>query len=113
MRVDTYEFGRLVIDGTRYVNDVILLPDQIIDNWWRLEGHRLDVDDLGEVVRNHPRLLIVGCGMYGMMKVPEATTRYLKERGIDVRVLKTAEACTVYNEQSGRGGVAAAFHLTC
>jgi hypothetical protein len=49
-RIDHYEFGRIVIDGREETRDLIILPDRMVLNWWRQEGHALVVDDLGEVL---------------------------------------------------------------
>ena len=37
-RIESYEFGRMAIDGKAYTKDLILLPDRILDGWWRQEG---------------------------------------------------------------------------
>jgi len=49
-RIEHYDFGRIVIDEVSFNKDVILLPDRIISNWWRKEGHRLCMDDIKEVL---------------------------------------------------------------
>lgn len=49
--IEKYEFGMLQVDGEEYHHDVIIYPEgahagQRVDaNWWRKEGHRLDVTD--------------------------------------------------------------------
>ena len=50
-RIDHYDFGRIVIDGREETRDLIILPDRVVRDWWRQEGHVLVVDDLGEVWR--------------------------------------------------------------
>ncbi len=113
MHIDSYDFGRMVIDGKVYGKDLIILPDRLIENWWRGQGHRLSAEDLEEAFRFPLNLLVVGTGMYGMMQVPEETVRFLKERGINALIQKTKDACLVYNEQADKDRVAGAFHLTC
>jgi hypothetical protein len=48
-RIDHYEFGRIVVDGRQETTDLIILPDRVVRNWWRQQGHALVVDDLREV----------------------------------------------------------------
>ena len=43
--IDSYQFGKIVIDGVTHTKDVILLPTKTIHNWWRTEGHFLDISD--------------------------------------------------------------------
>jgi hypothetical protein len=38
-RIDHYGFGRIVVDGGEETNDLILLPDRVVWNWWRQDGH--------------------------------------------------------------------------
>lgn len=113
MHIDTYDFGKVVIDGKSYDSDVILLPDRVLDHWCRKVGHRLQVEDLDAVLERSAPLLVIGTGMHGMMKVPEETVAYLKGKGIESLALKTREACSAFNEHGKKGSVIGAFHLTC
>jgi hypothetical protein len=116
MRIDSYEFGEVVIDGARYDSDVIILVDGVQSNWWRKQGHSLAVEDLEAVIAAKPSVLVVGCGASRPcgMEVPEATQRVLKENGIELQALGTYKAVERFNELSEAGvDVAAALHLTC
>jgi hypothetical protein len=44
-RIDHYEFGRIVVDGRQETKDLIVLPDRVVRNWWRRDGHALVLDD--------------------------------------------------------------------
>ena len=46
-RIEGYRFGHLVVDGEEQTRDVIVLPDRVLTNWWRADGHRLVLADLG------------------------------------------------------------------
>ena len=59
-RIDHYEFGRIVVDGRQETRDLIVLPDRVVRDWWRQDGHALVVDDLGEVLDELPTHLVVG-----------------------------------------------------
>ncbi|RLI41160.1 hypothetical protein DRO69_11945, partial [Candidatus Bathyarchaeota archaeon] len=64
--IDSYDFGVIVIKGKRYTSDVIVLPEKVIDGWWRKEGHSLHMEDLKEVIEREPKpeVLVVGTGYY-------------------------------------------------
>lgn len=111
--IDSYHFGKIVIDGRSYSKDVILLPDRVISNWWRNEGHKLSMNDLDDVLAAKPQGLIVGQGAYSRMHVPGQIETELQLEGIELIVLPTSEACKKYNQLSGEGIYAAALHLTC
>lgn len=111
--IDSYGFGKIVIDGKTYTKDVIILTDRVKDNWWRKEGHRLDKEDIEEVIREKPEVLVVGTGYYDRMAVPKETREYIESCGIEIKVAKTGEARKFFNELSGKKKVVAALHLTC
>ena len=113
MRIQEYDFGRIVVDGRTYTSDLLLLPARVVPGWWRREGHRLALEDLTELLGEAPRVLIVGTGRYGRMVVPEETRRALEERSVQLEVHDTAAAVRSYNARAGEAGVAAALHLTC
>lgn len=111
--IDSYNFGKIVIDGQAHSKDVILLPDRVIPNWWRIEGHKLSMSDLGDVMAAKPQGLIIGQGAFSRMQVPHQIESELRIRGIELIVLPTSEACQKYNQLSRDGKFAAALHLTC
>lgn len=114
MHVDQYDFGRIEIAGSTYTSDVIISDRQVRDNWWRDQGHRLQIKDLDPVVELRPDILVVGTGFYGRMKVPEETRSYLETVGISVVSAPTREAVDEFNRlQQDCANVVAALHLTC
>lgn len=114
MHIDAYQFGRIVIDGCEYVQDVIILPERVQASWWRREGHHLHIEDLDTVLAASPKMLIIGRGFAGVMKVPDEVVQALEAQGIEVHVAKSREAVALYNELAPTTpSLAAAIHLTC
>ncbi len=113
MKIDDYKFGRIVIDGKAYDNDVIIHPDGVEGGWWRQSGHNLVPEDLAGVISRGPSLLIIGTGHNGRMNVSKETIEHLTAHGIETKVGKTTEAVKLFNELSQKDNVAAALHLTC
>jgi hypothetical protein len=110
--IEDYRFGRIVVDGEEQTRDVIVLPDRIVRNWWRVVGHKLVLSDLDDVLEELPEHLLVGTGAYGQLRPEPETLEQLRERGIEVEALPTAEAVRRYGELDPRR-TAAALHLTC
>jgi hypothetical protein len=72
------------------------------------------MDDLADVLRNPPRVLVIGTGYLGVMRVPAATLEALRAAGIEPRVMKTREAVAELGRlQRESARVVAALHLTC
>jgi hypothetical protein len=111
--IQSYRFGRMVVDGESHTRDLILLPERVVTNWWRKDGHRLDVDDLQEVLSATPDVLVVGTGAYGLMKVLPETRQAIEDAGIRLQVARTGEAWQTYNDLRENRPTAGAFHLTC
>jgi hypothetical protein len=61
-KLEGYHFGHLVVDGEEQTRDLIVLPDRVVTNWWRADGHRLVLADLDDVVDELPEHLVVGTG---------------------------------------------------
>ena len=111
--IESYDFGRIIINGTKFARDVVIFQDRINGNWWRKEGHTLSVDDVNEIVEAKPEALVVGTGYSGLMKIHPQTEQYLRSSGIELIAAKTEKACKTYNELFKSRRVVAAFHLTC
>jgi len=114
MVIDDYSFGHIRIDGKDYTSDVIIYPDRVNPQWWRKEGHRLDLEDLSEVITAAPQVLVIGTGYFGRMKVPQATLDAMHAQNIKTHVRRTREAVEEFNRlQREAASVVAALHLTC
>lgn len=111
--IDSYSFGKIVIDGKTYTSDIIIYPDKVDDSWWRKSGHLLQREDLTDVLAYHPEVLIVGSGAYGLMKILDETKQFLESKEIVLVVEETKAACDTYNRLKEEKKVVAAFHLTC
>jgi hypothetical protein len=111
-RLEDYSFGRIVVDGAEHTRDLIVLPDRVVPDWWRRDGHSLVMEDLEGVRDELPERLILGCGAHGRLRPHPAVVEALREQGIEVEALHTAEAVRRYRESDERR-TAAALHLTC
>ncbi len=114
MHIDDYYFGQITVDGKTYTADIIIYPERVEAEWWRREGHRLAPEDLPEVLRDPPGILLIGTGASGCLKVPEATAARLREIGMEVRAMPTGNVVREFNRLQGQPEkVVAALHLTC
>jgi hypothetical protein len=114
MHIDSYRFGEIVIDGTSYSSDCMILGDSVEANWWRKQGHVLASEDLQSIITAKPSILVVGCGASGMMKISEDTRQALQQQNIELIALDTGEAVARFNELAQTSAnIAAALHLTC
>ena len=115
-RIKSYDFGKMFIDGETHTRDLIITPKGIIGNWWRKEGHRLQLDDIKHYVPEDLDYdaVVIGTGYYGYMVVDKDVIEYFENKGVEVYVLDTRKAVKKYNELVDKGKkVLGLFHLTC
>jgi hypothetical protein len=113
--IDRYDSGRSIrINGETFHHDVKIIGDVVVGNWWRKQGHRLDVVDIEDILDFRPEVLVIGTGYAGQMKVPSATRTVLEGADIRIEADETGRAVQIFNRLLGAGhNVAGAFHLTC
>jgi hypothetical protein len=111
-RLEEYRFGRLTVDGTEHRRDLIVLPERVVADWWRRDGHSLALEDLDDVIEELPERLILGCGHDGRLHPDPAVIEALRKRGVEVEAMRTGEAVQRYAESDQRM-TAVALHLTC
>jgi hypothetical protein len=114
-RIESYSPGRIVIDGVELHRDVIVLPDRLLTEWWRRDGHSLVIEDLDDVLDELPERLILGCGYSARLQPDRSVIEALAARGVKVEALPTDQAVERFEELEARNPavVAAALHLTC
>ncbi len=113
MKIESYEFGKMVVGGETFRSDVIVYPDSVKSGWWRKEGHRLDIQDLREVIEADPEVVIVGTGCYGRLVVPDELVEEIARKEIELRASETSVAIESYNNISKDKKTVGVFHLTC
>ncbi|OAG28520.1 Mth938-like domain-containing protein [Thermodesulfatator autotrophicus] len=112
--IESYSFGNIVIKGNSYNSDVKIINGEVKPNWWRKEGHRLYPEDITDILESDCKVLVVGTGAYGVMKIDPTVEAACQEKGLKLEAYKTSEAVKRFNELMASGEkVAGAFHLTC
>jgi hypothetical protein len=114
MEIQSYRFGHIQIDGKAYHNDVKLLANRVVPDWWRSKGHHVGPEDVQDLLSSDAEVCIFGTGAYGALRVSEAVTSAFKKGGVRVLIEKTESACHSYNRLAKEGKkVVAGFHLSC
>jgi hypothetical protein len=114
MRIESYQFGKMVIDGIPYTHDLIINKNKVLADWWRNRSHHLILADIPSLQKEKPDVFIVGTGKFGLMKVDKEVVEYCKQNGIELICRDTSGAADAYNDLQNSGKhFIAAFHLTC
>lgn len=125
--IEKYQFGEIVISGKKYNHDVevrvCLEKDfsnrkfEVLD-WWRKEGHIIDLDDIKQCLALKPKIIVIGTGAYGMAKITDNLKDFLVKRKISLVTDITGEAIKTFNilvekEENQGKTIVGFFHLTC
>jgi hypothetical protein len=112
--IESYSFGRIVINGTTYTNDVKIIDETVIPEWWRKKGHTVKPEDVSDLADSRSEYVVIGKGKPGMMKTSREAKRLFEDRGIQLLEEKTTKAIQTFNRLRREGKrVCAGFHLTC
>ena len=113
--IEQYREGSfLKINGTKYYDDLKIIDGWVKERWWRSQGHRLQTEDLFDILAAKPEIFVIGTGYAGNMRVPDEVRFDLENKDIRVITAKTVDAIEIFNRLHAEGkDVAGAFHLTC
>jgi hypothetical protein len=90
--IEHYDFGWILVDGQEEQRDLIILPDRVVRNWWRQDGHALTLEDLDEGWDELPEHLVIGTGAHGRMRPDPHVLQRLQARGVTAESLLTGDA---------------------
>ena len=112
--ITEFSFGKIVVKGQTYHDDIKIVNGQVISGWWRKSGHRVDIHDVADILGSRPDILIIGKGSPGLMKSTASLRDYLGIHNVELIEKKTTKAIEVFNQLFREGRkVAAGFHITC
>ena len=112
--ITDFSFGKIVVNGKTYSDDIKIVRGRVISDWWRKRGHRVDVEDIADILESEPDTVVIGKGSPGLMKTSNHLRESLVAHNIVLIEKKTSKAIEVFNKlfQEGRK-VAAGLHITC
>jgi uncharacterized protein len=91
-----YDQGWVEINRQLYSNSLILLPNQLIENWHVLSFDRIQADDFEKIAELKPDVILLGTGASHKFIHPNLTVS-LSRVGISLECMSTDAACRTYN----------------
>lgn len=119
--IERFEWGLFQINGVCHSaegqgvgKDICILAGEVRP-WSERKGHRLKPHMVAPALRPDVKVLVIGNGVNGAIRVGKKIHRMVMEAGIDELIIeKTPEACQVYNRLVRQGkAVALLAHGTC
>jgi hypothetical protein len=112
--IEQFSFGKIIVNGVSYTSDIKIIQGKVIPEWWRKSGHRVDVDDIKDILKSKPDILVIGKGKPGLMKSSRSLRAFLKDNEIELIEEKTSKAVQTFNRLLKEGkDVSAGFHVSC
>ena len=112
--ITDFSFGRIVVNGKTYADDIKIIHGQVVADWWRKSGHRVDLEDISDILEAKPEILVIGRGSPGLMKSTASLRAYLTANNIELFEKKTTQAIRVFNKfYRDTKRVAAGIHVGC
>lgn len=112
--IEEYSNGRIRIDGKDYDEDVKIIDGRVIPGWWRKTGHRIDVEDIEDILAAQPDVLVFGTGYAENVRIAEDVLSRADAEGIRLVAEATPRAVNTFNRLAAEEkSVAGGFHLTC
>lgn len=91
-----YGDGYVLINQERYEHNLILLPNQIIDDWQAQTVEQLEIEHFESVLACQPEIILLGTGISLCFPSQRLLTTLAKS-GIGVEVMDTQATCRTYN----------------
>jgi len=117
-KIDSFNFGFIVVDEKQYSRDIVILPDGSVKERHpgkgRLGSHSITRTEIESLVAEQPEVILIGIGVQGMARLARDAEFYLLEPDLNVTLLPSPQAVKKYNQCVEDGEkVAALIHITC
>jgi hypothetical protein len=117
-KIDSFNFGFIVVDDKQYTHDVIILPDGTVKDRnsgkGRLGSHSIARSEIESLIKTEPDVILIGTGVSGMARLAHDAEYYLQKPDMNLTVLPSPEVVKKYNQYIDDGErVAALIHVTC
>ena len=118
VQINDTSFGSITVEGERYEHDIIInLDGEVKKRKKKLSkaiygsSHTISLPEIEYVYQDKAEGLIVGSGQYGVARLSEEASEFLKEKHCRLILKNTPDALEEWNSQKGKW--IGLFHITC
>ncbi|CAD86272.1 MULTISPECIES: Mth938-like domain-containing protein [Nitrosomonas] len=105
-----YGEGYVAVNQVRYTDNMIVLPNRIIEHWQASSISQLGMEHFDALLAMQPEIILLGTGT--SLQFPDASLmRMILSRDIGFEVMDTQATCRTYNILSSEGRRVAAAIL--
>lgn len=111
-KIDSAEWGKITIDGKTHYSDMYVYWDGRAEP--REKSHLFDISEFVKLLKKNPRIIVIGMGFNGVVKVPEEVLQMAEDRKVELFLETTPKAAEVFNAfAKEKKRVIAVLHSTC
>jgi len=94
--IHAYESGGITINTQRYTRNIVVSPDQLLDNWGPEQVGQMNEEHILQLIELTPEIILLGTGKSLQFPHPALSALALT-RGIGFEVMDTGSACRTFN----------------
>jgi len=121
MKIDSFRFGSISIDGRKYKCDVLIHADGSVEKrkggLLMFGSHHIGKENFERLceVAGKPDLIVVGLGTDSVARIEKDAEDFARVSGIQIEALPSADAVSRLNMlfEEGKMKVAGLIHVTC
>lgn len=106
-RIRSYDVGSITVNDTEVTSTLVLMPQQLHDEWGPRTVDELRTHHLDDIVAMAPELVLIGTGRRQQFPDREIMIRTI-QAGLGIEVMTTEAACRTYNVLAAEGRQVAA-----
>lgn len=109
--IQAIDYGEIEVNGETYYSDVLVWWDGRVE--YKEKKHIFSMEDFLKMAEKKPKVIILGVGLEGSMRVPEKVQELAEQINIELFVEKSARAVQMFNAFHSEGKrVAAYIHVS-
>ena len=112
--ISGFSFGRIVVNGMIYNNDIKIVSGNLVPDWWRRSGHSVEIEDIQDILDSSTDIIVIGKGQPGYMNTSDTLRQYLQQNHFRLIQEPTSDAIQTFNLLMSEGKrVSGGFHVGC
>jgi hypothetical protein len=117
-KIDKFGFGSAVIDRTKHIRDLILLPDSATKRrsggFWIIGSHHIKKEEVEQLFASGAEAIVIGVGVLSRARLSDEAKTYAERQSAKLFVLPSRDAVRKWNQLADEGKrTAALIHITC
>ncbi|MFA5375744.1 MAG: MTH938/NDUFAF3 family protein [Dehalococcoidia bacterium] len=117
-KISKFSFGSAIIDGSKHIRDLVLLPDGTVKQrsggFWIIGSHRIKKEEVEQLFASGAETVIIGVGILSRAHLSDEAKSYAEQQSAELFVLPSRDAVWKWTQLAEEGKRAAALiHITC